>query len=274
VGEKNIPEDIDYDLFSPAKYCALVAHGHMIALEMFYAPHQFILQSSPLWREVKEFVPRILTKRAASFVGYCKTQANKYCIKGARVQTAIEFVELLKKAIERYGTTAKLGTIRDQLVEFAKLHEYFILAHQDSLSGTRSEYCEIGGKKALLTSSLKNAAGIFEKLLQEYGQRAQHAAMHEGIDWKALSHAVRIGYQAIEFFQNQHIEFPRPEAQHLVAIRQGLVSFQAVTEEIEQLLHDVEESSRCSSLPDTFDQRILDDFIEDLYGKQVKSSYT
>lgn len=273
MGEKNTPEDVDYDLFSPARYLSLVAHGQMIALEMLYAPQAFIRESCPTWQAMQECAPRILTKQAASFVGYCKTQANKYCIKGARIETANQLIELLKKSIETHGTAAKLGIIRDQLVEFTKLHEYFILGHQDASSGTRIEYGEIGGKKALLTSSLKNALTIFENLLEEYGHRAQLAAQHEGIDWKALSHAVRIGHQALEFLHEHHITFPRPEAEHLIAIRQGLVPLEEVTEEIERLLHDVEEASTHSTLPDTYDQKIIDGFIEYLYLKQITNTY-
>ena len=92
---------------------------------------------------------------------------------------------------------------------------------------------------------------------------------NEGVDWKALSHAVRIGHQAIEFLTYHHITFPRPEAQHLLAIKQGQISFQQVAEEIEQLLIGVQEAEKLSSLPENYDQRLIDDFLEQLYLEQI-----
>ena len=89
------------------------------------------------------------------------------------------------------------------------------------------------------------------------------------MDWKALSHAVRVGYEAIELFNTGHITFPRPEAQHLLAIKKGEVEYQKVAEEIEQLLVDVENAAEKSNLPDKADTTIIDDFIAEHYAKQV-----
>ena len=82
-------------------------------------------------------------------------------------------------------------------------------------------FFEVCGKKCMLTASIKHAREVIQNLLEGYGQRARAAERNEGVDWKALSHAVRVAHEAIELFDTGRITFPRPEAPHLLAIKQG-----------------------------------------------------
>ena len=273
VGEKNTAHDVDYELYSPTKFLSLLSQGQMVALDMLYAPESALIETSAVWKSIQSLAPQILTKQAASFVSYCKMQANKYGMKGARIEAAQRLLEILLKAETQYGSSSKLSQIASTLKEFALNNEVFKLGVQDTLPGTPIEYFDIGGKRALFTSSIKTARAIVQNLLEEYGQRARAAALNEGIDWKALSHAIRIGDQALEFLKYRHITFPRPEAQHLLAIKQGKIPFAQVAQEIEELLIQIEDAKKGSRLPDTYDQKIIDDFIEQLYLQQVKKAY-
>ena len=272
-GEKNTAHDIDYELYSPAKFLSLLSQGQMVALDMLYAPESALRQTSPEWKSIQSLAPQILTKQAASFLSYCKMQANKYGMKGARIEAAQRLLGILLEAEGKYGSSAKLSQIAPTLKEFALHNEAFKLGVQDTLTGGQIEYFDIGGKRALFTGSLKTARAVVQNLLEEYGQRARAAALNEGIDWKALSHAVRIGHQALEFLKYQHITFPRPEAEHLLAIKQGKIPFDQVAQEIEELLTQIEDAKKNSLLLETYDQKIIDDFIEHLYLQQVKKAY-
>ncbi len=105
----------------------------------------------------------------------------------------------------------------------------------------------------MLTSTIKNAHDIVRRLVEEYGQRALAAERNEGLDWKALSHAVRVGHEAVELFQTGRISFPRPEAKHLLEIKCSQIPYVKVAGEIEQLLVDVEVAASNSSLPEKAD---------------------
>ena len=269
-GEQNTAHDIDYELYSPAKYLSLLAEGQMVALDMLYAPKSALLTTSPTWTAIQSFAPHILTKQASSFLRYSKAQAHKYGIKGARIAAAQMVLEILVKAESQFGSSKKLSCIADALQQITSQNEFITIGSQTPPQGLPIKYFDIGGKKALFSSSIKTARLIVQNLLNEYGQRARAAAFNEGIDWKALSHAVRIGYQALEFLKLHHITFPRPEAQHLIAIKQGKILFEQVTDEIENLLAQVEEAAQYTSLPDTYDTMLIDNFIEKLYLEQVK----
>ena len=266
--------DTDCEWYSPEKYLRLLAEGQMVALDMLYAPESELLITSPTWIAIKQFASHILTKQALSLVRYCKVQANKYGMKGLRILAAQSMLERLTKAELQFGTSAKLQNIADDLQQLASRNKEIIIGSQLTVHGTEIKYVDVGGKKALFNSSLKIARNMVQKLLDEYGHRAQVAALNEGIDWKALSHAVRIGHQALEFFTFHHITFPRPEASYLREIKQGKIPYKQLSDEIEQLLTQVEQAAQKASLPETFDQKLIDDFIERLYLEQVKREYT
>lgn len=269
-GEKNTSEDVDYELYSPERFLSLLAEGQTMALDMLFAPTSaMLMEPHPLWNEIKALAPKLLTKQAGSFVRYCKQQANKYGIKGSRVAAARIALEYLTEAESTHGSTAKLAVAAESLKALAADHEFLAIGEDTEPNGNPVLYVEICGKKALFNASIKSARAIAQRLMDEYGERARAAERNEGIDWKALSHAVRVGHEAIEFLTTGHITFPRPEAAHLVDIKLGKLPFQQVSEEIEQLLIEVEAATAISTLPDSFDKTVMDDFIEKLHRDSV-----
>jgi hypothetical protein len=210
-----------------------------------------------------------MTKGATAFVKYCRQQANKYGIKGSRVAASHIALNVLKQAEEKHGSQEKLEIVYDDLKKVVDSNEFLKFAKGTQPNGDPITFFEVCGKKTMLTASIKTARGVSQKLVDEYGQRALAAEQNEGVDWKALSHAVRVGHEAIELFDTGHITFPRPEAQHLLAIKKGEVEYQQVAEEIEQLLVDVENAAEKSKLPDKADATIIDDFVAEHYEKQV-----
>jgi hypothetical protein len=95
------------------------------------------------------------------------------------------------------------------------------------------------------------------------------AENQQGVDWKALSHAVRVGTQAIEFLGTGHVTFPLPNAEHVLAIKTGKVAYQKVSREIESLLESVEVAALVSSLPEAPDLQWIDDFVQRVYRAEI-----
>jgi hypothetical protein len=94
-GEKNSPEDIDDESYSLQRYLSLLAEGQTVAIDMLFAPKPEI--TSNLWGYICSKKDRLLTKKSAAFVGYCRTQANKYGIKGSRVAGRLRTTMLSKR---------------------------------------------------------------------------------------------------------------------------------------------------------------------------------
>lgn len=269
-GKKNTAADIDDEAYSPEKFLNLMAEGQIVALDMLFAPEEaMLIPPDPIWREIQNLSLKVLNKRSASFVRYCRQQAHKYGIKGSRIAAARCALELLTQAEEQYGSVAKLASIAPDIIKITQNQEFLTSGEIMQADGSMVSYFEICGKKALFNASIKSARGIAQGLLNEYGQRALAAEKNEGVDWKALSHAVRVGHEALEFLSTQKVTFPRPEAKHLLDIKQGRLSFQDVADEIEDLLAKVDDAVIASTLPETHNPQDIDDFIEKLYRKVV-----
>jgi hypothetical protein len=130
-------------------------------------------------------------------------------------------------------------------------------------------HLEVCGRKAPFTATIRAARGMTERLVAGYGERARAAERQSGIDWKALSHAVRVGREAVELFTTGRLLFPLACAPRLLDIKLGRVAYMEVASEIETLLDDVERSAAASSLPDEPDLLAAEALVIRAYRNQV-----
>jgi hypothetical protein len=269
-GEKNAPGDVDREIHSLQRYLELLAEGQTMALDMLFAPESAMTSSpSALWLEIRANAPRLVTRRASAFLRYCRQQANKYGIKGSRVSAARLALAVLVDAEAKYGTAAKLAVAETELEAAIGISEHVTLIDLPTPADTLVRHFEVCGKKMPFTSSIKSAREIAQRLVNEYGQRALQAERNEGIDWKALSHAVRVGREALELLQTGKITFPLPYATEILSIKQGERTYEAVAETIDRLLVDVEEAVVSSSLREEPDIAFMDELVERAYRGKV-----
>ena len=272
-GQKNEAGDIDSEVYSLQRYLDLLADGQTVALDMLFAPDAVMTVSpSPWWREIQANGHRLISRRATSFVQYCRQQANKYGIKGSRVAAARKALALLETAQERLGNTAKLELIAAQLADLATTTEHVALVDLPFSGDRPLRHLEVCDRKISFSASLKTAREVAQRLVNEYGQRALQAELNEGVDWKALSHAVRVGREALELFQSGRITFPLPYADHILGIKRGLVPYKTVATEIEQLLEEVETAASASSLPEAPDRSVIEGLVTRAYSRKVRES--
>ncbi len=272
--QKNEAGDIDSEVYSLQRYLDLLAEGQTVALDMLFAPDAVMtMLPTPLWREIQTNGHRLISRRATSFVQYCRQQANKYGIKGSRVAAARKALALLETAQERLGNSAKLELIAAQLADLATTTEHVTLVDLPFSGDKPLRHLEVCDRKISFSASLKTARDIAQRLVNEYGQRALQAELNEGVDWKALSHAVRIGREALELFQSGRITFPLPYADHILGIKRGLVPYKTVATEIEQLLEEVETAASASSLPEGPDRSVIDDLVTRAYMHKIKREF-
>jgi hypothetical protein len=263
--EKNYAGEIDEESYSLQRFLGLAAEGQSIALEVLFAPEWAMIEPpSAEWCEIVANRHRLLTRRSAGFVGYCRTQANKYGTKGSRVAAARAALDLLTRAVENRGTTAKLGDISADIDAILAGAEHMAIEKIEQIS-----YWNVCGRKLQFTATIKHARDVIAKLVDEYGHRALQAESQNGVDWKALSHAVRVGSQAIELLTTGQITFPLRNADHIRAIKTGQMQYHAVSAEIEELLVAVERESIQSSLQTEADHVWIDGFVADCYGREV-----
>lgn len=267
---KNTADDIDRESYSLQRYLGLAADGQTVALDMLFAPSwAWTAPPSPLWSEVQANRHRLLTRRYASFMGYCRDQANKYGIKGSRVAASRLAMDTLAEAMGRLGTTARLREIAETAEALCVDAEHMDVHDQIILSGSVIRHWRVCGRSMPYTATIKSAHDIMKRLVDEYGRRALQAESNQGVDWKALSHAVRIGRQAIEVLETANVVFPRPDAAELLEIKTGQKPYSVVGAEIERLLGEMEAASERSPLPSAPDLEWIDGFVAEAHRSAV-----
>jgi hypothetical protein len=269
-GEKNYAGEVDEERFSLQRFLQLAAEGQTVALDMLFAPDWALTEEpSSLWRQIQENRHRLLTKKSKSFIGYARTQANRYGIRGSRVAAARAALTLLDNEPLQ---NAKLGSMSPYIHDLIANHEHMSIVKDVTPHGQEVLLWNVCDRKMPFTASVKNARDIMQRVVDEYGKRALMAETQQGVDWKALSHAVRVGHQAIELLSTGFVTFPLPNATHVKAIKQGRLLYQDVAAEIEELLVKVEETAAVSVLPDEPDYEWIDDFVANAYREEVLSS--
>lgn len=262
---RNTQDDIDEESFSLQEYCKLLAQGQTVALDMLFTPEKHWTRNDlVIWQELRKNKDKFLHKGTSSFVGYTKQQAAKYGIKGFRVAAIEETLKFLKtldrhKRLSDYSGGLAMF-VEAQNSEFTKLVEIV-----DKGKGVML-HLECCNRKVPFHAKIGYAVEIFQKIYDEYGARAQMAKENQGIDWKALLHAVRVSREAEELLLTGNITFPRPEKDLLLQIRKGELDYETrVAPLIEEGLLKIEEAKEKSTLPADPDKIWIDEFVFSCY---------
>lgn len=271
-GLKNEAGDVDDQSYSLQKFIKMVASGDTVGTEILFAPVSAVQEiDADIWSEVIRNRDAFLNKQCKGFVGYCQRQAAKYGIKGSRMAACKGIVELLESILARKGITSqtKLADISVELEVFVANHEFSFLMPIAGGAGDPIMHLEVVDRKVPYTGTIKSAYDIYAKVYANYGARTRQAMDNEGIDWKAVSHAVRVSRQAIELLTSRFITFPRPDAEQLLAIKQGKLDYNVVAPMLEGLVEEVDLASKASSLPGKSDEKVIEDLLLKFHLQQV-----
>lgn len=271
---KNTKEDIDDQVYPLQKFLGMVAAGDTVGTEILFAPDSCIMETSREFQYLQKNSSLLINRQCEGFVGYCQRQAAKYGVKGSRMASCKGIVELLHRRMQTAHPADKLATIYEQLLDFCAKNEYSSIVDIPAPNGKPMLHLEVVDRKTPLSITLKDAHAIYKKVYDNYGHRAEQALNNKGIDWKAISHAVRVAGQAIELLEDGKITFPRPEADFLVEIKLGKLDFNDVSKHLELLVQQVQLTSVKSILPENTDADYIDSLVLHTYKTQVVGETT
>jgi hypothetical protein len=272
VLQRNAPGDVDFDTFDLLKYVELLISATPEALEILFAPdsmHHF--EPAPVFREMQRNSNRIVSANSAKFLGLCRNQAQKFGIRGEKRAAAEDCYAILKEMRAKFGRKAMLS---EHLVELlARTGNEFI--HPETIisrDGRKHELLTICIKSLPLSDTLGRACDVAEKVVQNYGERARKTASTRH-DWKAYSHALRVGYELKELLSEGRMTLPSPHAARLLAVKLGQVTIEAVGDEIEALMNDLEQLTVTTSVRAEPDSAFLYDLVCEAHMERVQAAF-
>jgi hypothetical protein len=265
---KNDKSDVDVQLYSVQKFFSLLSKGETGALDLLFAAVNG--KSLYMDREFKRLVvdryEDFLSNKLQAFVGYCIGQSKKYGLKGTRYKELTDFLKFVKRMpddderLERYFT---------EFNDMKYNHIFMTRAAGPKTSRNMEiDYVSVLGK--LFSGDVK--VSYFKQkvkdLEKQFGDRTKMAS--EGVDFKALSHAVRVISEVEELLTAHRITFPLLNADYVKAVKQKRVEVKDVMEFLEEKLEVVQNLMEESDLPASVDRNLLDEKVLDLYETHYK----
>lgn len=286
---KNSEADESY--LSLHYFLRLLTQGETNCLDMFfsYTNKDALISTSPMYEELIENKDKLITKNVTKYLGYCKSQALKYSIKGDRIQNYEALRELIDSCTSPSSTTlgewmvhcrimgpdsgAPLGDPEDYFKNNTHIGRRFKITDKRLgdhayllICDNKERYIMVSGHLFPQNANINSTKDSIKKCLASYGKRAVNAAEDNGADYKALSHALRVGYQASSLLDNGEILFPLPKPQlniiRSIKFKTTDMTYDEILAAIEMQIDFIEnEQLPRTRLPEKPDWAWIDSFI-------------
>ncbi len=249
---RNNANDLDIDLWSIQHWLLnLLPSGDTGAMDILFSPShkKCILYKSELLDAIfNNHTKFISTSSGKSYTNYCIGQAKKYGIKGSRVGTLKSIHDFLTSQIHDHEKICKLSTRLHDILNHCGNEKFCSLIH------VQDEEClYVCGKTHTGGIRIAEFMTRIEKDMRRYGARAAEAELNNGIDFKALSHAVRSLSQMEELVQTGRITFPLHNRKELLDIKQGKYPWSEIEPLILSRLSAVETMRKAATRDEQFD---------------------
>lgn len=281
----NGKDDVDETYYSLHYFIELLVKGETNALDLFfsYTNKQAVLVNTPVWQSLIDNADKIVNKNVSSYLGYCKAQAYKYSNKGYKLKDFQTFADFcrdyqyreewqnrgyqamsLKGALELYGAEHNM----ERPMPIIEVIKIFGKDVQITSADNGEEYLVIHGVKFIMHEQLINILPKVRQVIASYGKRSERAATNNGVDYKAISHCVRVLFQAEELLTTGKIIFPLREREFIKSIKfnTSVMSYDEIMEFVEQKLVYIEQVLKPQSkLREKADMKFVEDFILQAY---------
>lgn len=253
---KNSASDVDRTFYSLSYFVDMACKGETVALDMLHGYVGSLVCSSATWESLVENRSKFYTKSMKSYVGYVYKQAAKYGVRGSRIAAIEEVISVLR------GLSSDLTVVK--VSDSLPCNDY--CKYVQDKKNPNVLYYEVCASKFAMNLRIGYVCESLETKLSNYGERARLAKLNLGVDWKAISHSLRVAYQVKSIFENGSFSYPLKENDFILKVKLGQLDFTTeVGPELDKLVARVHKLSDESTLPDTVNRKYWDDFIIDVH---------
>jgi len=211
---QNFPEEQDKVIFSFGELLSLLLKGDPLAFEMLWVPEEKILTCTGVGRQVRDLRTKLGSLQFAMRVrGYAQSEWRK--VRGVTLQP-VKRTPSQDTVIEDIRTVFKPPKpAMDEIIKF--LYQHF-------------DRVEVPARRKL-------------------GEKRKKQVECYGFCVSSASHTIRLLGELIEFLKTGRITFPRPNADFLLAIKQGKVEYSVCEGLFEDLNLEADSMIELSTLP-------------------------
>jgi len=228
------------------------------------------------WSLVEELISTFSNSNLLPMVGFAQKQTFDYIHRAERLNRLLSVLETIQRYI-RLEPSLRLDDYLNGTNVLDLLAADTQLPIGSSANGHRTQRTlELNGRSYLESTSLNHLEQRLLVAIDKYGHRVQSASEQE-IDWKSLSHAVRVYSQVIDLCETKTLKFPfdSDRIETLVKIKKGQLDFERVREMLVLLESDVKFALQTSALQPLTPELVqrsekwLVATLRELYGLQL-----
>lgn len=294
--------DKDTTYWEVGRFIELLCKSNPTVLELLFSPEDCILNQHPLFNLILESKHLFLSKECLnSFMGYAKQQIYK--AKGLNKKMNWEKERIERKSPIDFCKFIENGHVMklQEFLDLEKFPENFFLTKIDNAKQLYKLWYSIKDYKKplcntddlLLTAIPENASPTFYGIVQydldgfqshcrEYNSyqtwlkernesRYIDVKSHgQKIDGKNMLHCIRLIEMAKELAETGELNVRRPNAKELLKIRKGELNLQEIIDKTDQLVVEVEEAFKKSSLPDHIDLNLVNNLLKTIRKESIK----
>ncbi|KAL8278668.1 hypothetical protein RQP46_008960 [Phenoliferia psychrophenolica] len=279
-GIRNSTDDTDATFTSVARFLQLLGDGQPDAVELALAPESAWVECGAEGRRLMERLncsegrTAWVTKEVARrMVGFAKHQVREHQKRSHRIAALEAVRDWLAGMLQGGSRKLKLGQattwdLTNEWVAALATKEEFVVSATALGDDWR---LAVVGKTLLSEQTIATNLDIVTKALAKYSTRSMDAKDNGGVDWKAMSHAVRLAYQGRELMKSGTLTFPRPqnEANFLRGIKLGEHPRDVVAAKLESALEQLADAMALSSCRDAADRDWLEQVVFDVHREAV-----
>lgn len=232
--------------------------GQTYAQELAYAViGKYKDEVSPFaYNFVSDMVSQFKNAEVMAMVGFARKAVFDYCKRGERMNAAVSLrnslCALKDKILESQKVSGHTQLRLDTLFEGKPILDW--AAEETGLqigeinNNKIMRSLEMNGRSYGESTDLITLINALQKQIDKYGVRVSIAADVD-VDYKSISHAIRVYQQSIELLETGTITFPRPNAAFLLSVKQGKEDPEVVTNLLNELDELVQTKLETTTLP-------------------------
>lgn len=261
---RNTFADVDIDLWSIQHWLLkLLPAGDTGALDVLFSPSHVactLFSDSRLDAVFNTPLKLLDAKNGRAYAEYSLGQAKKYGIKGSRIGALKNVYKWLLANSPSPAPDAKLRDIIESLAAECADSRFCSI---ELVQGEPA--IQLCGKMHVGSIRIVEFLRRVESDMQRYGARAAEAEQNQGIDFKALSHALRALDQMEELLKTGRISFPLKNREELIAVKQGAFPWSELEPKILYRLADIDTLRESHDFQGYFDRRFAEQQILSCY---------
>ena len=248
---KNGSYDVDHEMMSLQYFCRQLSEGKTAAIDMIHCPDDYATIRSEAWDWLRAHRSEFYsTKMTNEFLDYVNHQVAKYGVAGSRVDNLYRVLTFLKNE----SSVLPIGNLAHRFPDCVEVNQEEKFVH------FFGRLFPFNMKVHVMTDSLQKEFG-------RVGQRFIEANNNENIDWKAVSHALRAGYQLLSIYHTGDLKYPFTDELHdlLMNIKLGHCDFrteaQPIIEDCVRRVLEATQTAADNGMRSVVDQKMVDHFV-------------